>query len=293
MTSPEFLSRADFQAFYGDGIYRSTSRIPGNLIEILRPSSQHRPDYLGLLEKGLPWASESFLSFQPASHAALLEFAGRMELGMKLATQYFPSDPPSAFEAVMFECGGRMIEVHPSFGGDTFESGDDCFGSLLSLPDGLARSWLWRTGGWRIPCEPYSSYMLNRKLVSHPAYGWLHTDDYLDGLGRGWKKKFLPRIVEMFPDCLIPTKDEFDRDHYLFQCFLDTRPVNVFAPTGDQFFVISTRRNQIVYHVHAGDVANLRVLHDPVDAIDRYSAHTLRNLPGEFDFSPWSEPYRP
>ncbi len=186
-----------------------------------------------------------------------------------------------------------MIEVRPSFRGETYERGNDCFGNLLALPDGLAKSWLWRTEGWRIPGEPYGGLFVNRRLVTHPSYGWPPADTYLDSMGKGWKKKVLPTLVEMFPDSFIPAKDNSDCDHYNFNCFLDTRPANVFAPTGDQFFVISTRRDQVVYHVHEGDFANLRVLHDPVDAIDRYSAHTLRNLPGEFDFSPWSEPYRP
>jgi len=212
---------------------------------------------------------------------------------MKLVPKRFLTDPPSAFEAIMFECSGRMVEIRPSFDGDTYETGNDCFGCLLALPDDLAKSWLWRTEGWRIPGEAYSGLFVNRRLVTHPSYGWQHADGFLDSLGKGWRNRFLPRIVEMFPDCLVPASSEYDKDHYMFRCFLDTRPANIFAPVGDQFFVISTRRDQIVYHVHEGDFGNLRVLHDPVDAIDRYSAHTLRNLPGEFDFSPWSEPYQP
>jgi hypothetical protein len=284
------VSLEQFLAFYDAGVYEIGSRIPSDLVEIL---FSERNDVLGVLKRGLGWLIEPLAKFQPLSYAALVDCSSPLFLGMAYLTQHFPSDSPAGLTTIAFECSSRMVEVRPTSPGGTFEQGNDCFGCLLALPDSLARSWLWRTEGWRIPGEPYGGLFVNRRLVTHPAYGWVHTDDYLDSLGRGWKKKFLPRIAEMFPDCLVPTKDKFDRDHYLFRCFLDTRPANVFAPTGDQFFVISTRRDQIVYHVHAGDVANLRVLHDPVDAIDRYSAHTLRNLPGEFDFSPWSEPYRP
>lgn len=293
MSSMGSISALDFRNFYGEGIYSEVSEIPVELVEILRPPAKMRPDYLRLLSGGLHWITEPLMSLQPHSYAALFECAGPIQLGMKLVPQRFPSDPASAFEAIMFECSGQMVEIRPSFDGDTYERGDDCFGSLLALPDGLAKSWLWRTEGWRIPGEPYGGLFVNRKLVTHPSYGWPHTDDYLDSLGRGWKKKFLPSIVEMFPDCLKPATEKSRGNLYMFRCFLDTRPANVFAPTGDQFFVISTRRDQVVYHIHEGDITNLRVLHDPDVAIDRYSAYTLRNLPGEFDFSPWSEPYVP
>ena len=283
------ISRDEFVAFYGEGVYREARGIPGELVELLRPIGRY--DYLGLLTHGLSWAIEPLATLQPISYAALRECAGPLELGAKFATRHFMSDPPSAFRVAMFESQGRMVEIFPSFAGDTFESGNHCFESLFSLPDALSRSWLWRTDGWRIPGEVYEGRSSNRRLVAHPSVGWQQADDYLDTLGRGWKKRFLPGIVEKFPDCFVPASSKYDCDHYLLDCFLDTRPASISGPTGDQFFVVSTRRDQIVYHVHKGDVANLRVLHDPADAIDRYSAHALRNLPGEFDFSPWSEPY--
>jgi len=179
-----------------------------------------------------------------------------------------------------------MIQVEPCFVGDTYEEGNDCFGSLLSLPDALAKSWLWRTGGWRVPSEPFQGPLINRGLIGHPSSQWRDADQYLDSLGRGYKKKFLADLASRFPDCL--TKSNGIK-RYKFRCFLDTRKANQVGPVGDQFFVVSTRTDQVVYHIHHGDVANLRVLHDPADAIDRYSAHVLRNKDGEFDFSPWSE----
>ncbi len=288
--SGEEVSSADFLNFFNAGVYEQTSNIPSDLLDILGSCGY---DFLGALYRGLSWVSEPLSTLQPCSYAALLDSSDQLMLGMAYVTQHFPDERPAGLETLAFECGGRMVEVRPSFRGNTYERGNDCFGNLLALPDGLAKSWLWRTEGWRIPGEPYGGLFVNRRLVTHPSYGWVHTDDYLDSLGHGWKKRFLPRIVDMFPDCLKPAKERSRSNLYMFRCFLDTRPANVFAPTGDQFFVVSTRRDQVVYHVHKGDIANLRVLHDPVDAIDRYSAHTLRNLPGEFDFSPWSEPYRP
>jgi hypothetical protein len=284
------VSIEEFSNFFSAGVYEKSSDIPADLLDILTNDGY---DILGVLDRGRRWVSEPLRTFQPNSYAALRECSNPLLLGIAYATKHFPDDPPAGLETLAFESAGRMVEVRPSFRGKTYERGNDCFGCLPALPDGLAKSWLWRTEGWRIPGEPYGGLFVNRGLVTHPSYGWPPTDTFLDSIGKGWKKRILPRIVEMFPDCLEVASSEYDRDHYNFNCFLDTRPANVFTPTGDQFFVISTRRDQVVYHARAGDLANLRILHDPVDAIDRYSAHTLRNLPGEFDFSPWSEPYKP
>ncbi|WP_237642620.1 hypothetical protein [Stenotrophomonas panacihumi] len=283
------VSLTEFFSYFDAGVYERSSDIPKSLLEILLDNKE---DTLGLLDRGRDWAMEPLALLQPHSYEALLDCESPLLLGMSYVPQHFPDDQPAGLETLAFDSNGRMVEVRPCFRGDSYERGNDCFGTLLALPDGLAKSWLWRTEGWRIPGEPYGGLFVNRRLVTHPSFGWLHADRFLDSLGKGWRRKFLPKLVEMFPDCLVPAKSEYDKNHYMFRCFLDTRPANVFAPTGDQFFVISTRRDQVVYHVHEGDFANLRVLHDPVDAIDRYSAHTLRNLPGEFDFSSWSEPYR-
>ncbi len=242
-------------------------------------------NYKGLLEGGLDWLLEPFAVLQERSYSALRDCARSLNLGIVLI--YNPLYEVWRPVPVMFvDCAGKMIQVEPCFVGDTYEEGNDCFGSLLSLPDALAKSWLWRTGGWRVPSEPFQGPLINRGLIGHPSSQWRDADQYLDSLGRGYKKKFLADLASRFPDCL--TKSNGIK-RYKFRCFLDTRKANQVGPVGDQFFVVSTRTDQVVYHIHHGDVANLRVLHDPADAIDRYSAHVLRNKDGEFDFSPWSE----
>lgn len=288
------VTAREFKKFFRGSVYSSLNLVPHGLRGFIDPSlpdSAAYDDYAGLLRRGLNWVIEPFERYQPFSYAALSRPGNDFLIGIGQVESHFPTDLPSAFVALAFESAGRMIEVFAGPVSGAYEDGDDCFGVLLSLPEALAKSWLWRARSWRIPVEPYESFLVNRRLLGHPSGGWRRADDYLDTLGRGWRKKFLPGIVEKFPDCFVPALDDSDCDRYRFDCFLDTRPASISGPTGDQFFVVSTRRDQIVYHVHKGDVANLRVLHDPADAIDRYSAHVLRNLPGEFDFSPWSEPY--
>lgn len=47
--------------------------------------------------------------------------------------------------------------------------------------------------------------------------------------------------------------------------------------------------DQVVYHIHNGDIKRIRILHNPSEAIDAYCAHTLLRNPYRFDFMPWSE----
>ncbi len=244
-----------------------------------------RRGYNRLLKQGLAWVIEPFSALQPYSHAALSDCAGMLEVGVVL--MYDTLHEVTRSVLVMFvDCAGKMIEVEPCFEGRTYEEGNDCFGSLVSLPDALAKSWLWRTGGWRVPSEPFQGPLINRGLIGHPSSQWQVTDGFLDSLGKGFKKKYMPGLLERFPDMLTKTNGI---KRYCLEAFLDTRLANKGGPVGDQFFVLTTRTDQTVYHVHQGDVGKLRVLHDPADAIDRYCAHVLRNKDGEFDFSPWSE----
>src|ERR1044072_6218496 len=136
-----------------------------------------------------------------------MECAGPLLVGLHpLAEGFSPRALPSTIIVAFMIANERMIQVFPRNPNRTYEGGDDSFGSLRSLPDALAKSWLWRTGGWRVPSEPYESGLVNRRLIGHPWANWKETDDYLDTLGRGWKKKFLPKIVEIFPDILVPAK---------------------------------------------------------------------------------------
>lgn len=113
------VTRSEFRGFYGDGVYRHESQVPEELLEQLRPGG--RRDYFGFLARGLDWLAEPLKVLQPHSYEALCTWAGPLEVGAKMATRYFPTDPPAAFRAAMFESCGRMIEIVPSFGGATFE----------------------------------------------------------------------------------------------------------------------------------------------------------------------------
>jgi len=288
------VTPAECVQFFHGGIYQNPNDLQPALTHALTRAGKDISDdrgYLELLRLGRDWVIAPLRDLQPHSYSAFMESVGPLQVGLHpLEEGFSPRALPSTIVVAFMSAGRRMIQVFPWRRDSTYEMGEDWFGSLRTLPDALAKSWLWRTGGWRVPSEPYESGLVNRRLIGHPCANWMETTKYLDTLGRGWKKKFLPRIVDIFPDIFVPANSPEDMDHYYFECFLDTRPSVVYGPAGDQFFVCTTRTDQIVYHIHHGDVANIRILHDPADAIDRYCAHVLRNLPGDFDFSPWSEP---
>ena len=283
----------DFYLKYMDGgIYSDLDSIPINYKPFLydQPDREVR-DFVSFLKGKKEWVIETMEQLQPHSFEVFQSKASPLFIGMRLYSDpRYHGKPQELILFLFFDVCERMVEVRPRFAGSTYEDGDDCFGHLSSLPDELAKSWLWRTGGWRIPGELPEYISTYRQLIGHPAYSWPETDVYLDTLGRGYKKKYLPKIVERFPDCAVEARDKYDKKHHYFKCFLDTRPSGLSGPVGDQFFVCTKRTDQIVYHIHRGDVDNIRVLHNPAEAIDRYCAHTLLRTPSEFDFMPWSEP---
>ena len=283
----------EYRAYMDGGIYENYNQIPKEYLFIFeKDSSGNRPyDYMGLLKGKKEWVIENFQNLQPYSNEVFEKKASALKLGLTLISDpLHPQTPPEPYPSLFFDVCGRMIEVQATFAGSNYEDGDNCFDHLTSLPNALAKSWLWRTGGWRIPGELPEYISTYRQLIGHPAYSWPETDVYLDTLGRGYKKKYLPKIVERFPDCAVEARDKYDKKHHYFKCFLDTRPSGLSGPVGDQFFVCTKRTDQIVYHIHRGDVDNIRILHNPAEALDRYCAHTLLRTPSEFDFMPWSEP---
>ena len=47
----------------------------------------------------------------------------------------------------------------------------------------------------------------------------------------------------------------------------------------------------MVYYIRDADVANMMILADPAEAIDRYCEHVLLRNEERFDFRPWAIPF--
>jgi hypothetical protein len=291
------VSTPQYLAEMSGGIFQRYEDIPA----AIRPRLERRrdggraPDFAGMLKHGKEWVIAPLKELQPRSYAAFQEVVGPLLLGIVLIKDLMnPDGPPLVAPAMFFDASGRMLQVRPTFAGCTYEEGVDTLrGTLKSLPTALAESWLWRTEGWRIPGEAFQGPLINRCMVRHPMQGWEPVDDVLKSYDQKRYKSMMDALLHRFPEAVITLRNPHDGDPQVWtsmRCFLDTRPSGVVGPVGDQLFVFDHRQDQVVYHVHRGDIANVRILREPVGAIDRYCEHMLRRAPCEFDFLPWGEP---
>lgn len=289
------VSIAQCREHMDGGIYEHWEDVPETYRKAIArgDGGEGNYDYFGMLQKGKSWVVHPLEGLQPHSFTAFQEVVGPLLLGVVLVKDLLrPAGPPLVQPVLFFDANGRMVEVHPSFPGSTYEDGNFPE-SILSLPEDLAKSWLWRTKGWRTPSEPFQGPMINRRLIGHPSSQWEPIEAILQSFDRLNWKRLMMKILDRFPEAVVTHYNPHDGSPHKWtsmRCFLDTRPADLSGPVGDQFFVLDEKRDQTVYHIHQGDIDDIRVLRDPCDAIDRYCAHVLRRLPGEFDFSRWSDP---
>jgi hypothetical protein len=280
------------------GIYGRWEDVPHEFARkvVTRDDGIRTYDYAGMLQKGKAWVVEPLRALQPHSFQAFQDVVGDLLLGIVLIKDLMnPEGPPLVTPVLFFDASGRMVEVLPDFAGNNYEDGNDTFGAQLSLPEALAKSWLWRTQGWRVPSDPFQGPLINRGLVCHPMQGWESIEGVLKSFDRKRWKWMMKGILERFPDAIVTQYNPHDgspSEWISMRCFLDTRPPGVNGPVGDQLFVFDEKRDQTVYHIHNGNLDDIHVLREPADAIDRYCAHVLRRHQYEFDFSPWSEPLK-
>lgn len=238
---------------------------------------------------GKSWIIEPLRFLQPLSFAVLQEFASEYMVGFCWYGQFGLPKKDVMNTTGFFEIKKRVVNVSFPIEG-TYEDGK-YLNELAALPDELSHSWLWRCSNWCIADDPLGSVMTNRQLIGHPNGGWEPFDNILAEFDRQWKKKLLPLVLNKIPNAYITHYNPYNGKPYQWaslRCFLDTRPFGLSGKCGDQFFVLDTSYDKIVYHIHDGDVANLRILNNPAQAIDEYCAHTLLRTEGRFDFLPWS-----
>ena len=170
------VSTAQYVAEMSGGIFQHYEDIPA----AIRPRLERRrdggraADFAGMLKHGKEWVIAPLKELQPRSHAAFQEVVGPLLLGIVLIKDLMnPDGPPLVTPVMFFDASGRMLQVRPTFAGCTYEEGVDTLrGTLQSLPAALAKSWLWRTEGWRIPGEAFQGPLVNRCMVRHPMQGW-------------------------------------------------------------------------------------------------------------------------
>ena len=147
------------------------------------------------------------------------------------------------------------------------------------LPEPIWQAYYGRFSGLNIPDDNIVG-IYPRLLPLGPLECW---DACLDKV-RGYKKKYVPWLVERIPSIPMPKKGE---GVWGFRCFLNSRPV-LGTKEGDHLFFKSHEQDGVIYHLKDMDVENMRILSDPVEAIDRYCEHVLLQKPGRFDFLPYT-----
>lgn len=290
------LSPLDIRPDYFDLLCSDLKDIPQAEINLLH--SEERDYQIAALNKGgKSWLIEPLSQLQPKSFSVLQEHASKYMVGLHWYSSRGPSEPgkDSLSISTFFVVRDRIVSTRPPI--STYEDEHQlndfhCKESLLALPDALARSWLWRAGGWAIHSSLPGSVMVNRQLIGYPSGQWQSIGKLLRSFSREWEKKYLPIVQQQIPDAVMMHYNPHDgspSEWHSLRCFLDTRPEGLNGPYGDQFLVVDKHTDQLVYHIHNGDIKNIRILHNPGEAIDAYCAHTLLRNPYRFDFMPWSE----
>lgn len=275
-------------AVFNGGIYRRFCDVPSlyaSNITADRGAAIER-----IIDNGKSWLLETFESYQPESYATINDLGGDLFLGLSLVRNLLRPDSPDFVSPFLFiETPGGLVKVEPAPVGVTFEDGNDCFGSIRALPDGIAKSWLWRTGGWKIPESIPDNPLVSRRLVAHPQAAWVPVDRIIASYGQR-SKQLMHELARRIPEAVGTRRNVHDGLDYRWismRCFLDTRPEGIQGACGDQLFVVDSIRDGHVYHVSNGDVSSIGVLEDPVRAVDFYSSHILKGVEAEFDFMPW------
>jgi hypothetical protein len=275
---------------FNGGAYRRFQDIP---VEYIRGMAGTR-NYVSLeriLDNGKEWVLESFKGLQPESLRVLGELGNDIFLGITLIKDLLHVDAPDMVSPFLFiETPGGVVKIEEGLTEDTFEEGSVFGGSILALPDEISRSWLWRTGGWKIPEEIPDNPLSSRRLVAHPQASWLPINMVIASYGCRNPDVLMADVVAQVPRAVETRRNKYDGVDYKWvsmRCFLDTRKDGVQGKVGDQLFVVDSARDHVIYHVNNGDVGNIGVLDNPGEAVDFYSAYVLSGGEGCFDFSPW------
>lgn len=303
------LSEADFIAGYDSlaGVWHALEKYslfgkPGKLPKWIyeavfhgtRGASAER-DYYTPFKKGKEWLFELTCLNQPRTGKLLSEGSDLFLIADKFQNK------------IQFQMGlevhGKTLLIPRSFWGsnisDWDEHGgidvihDNRFSFYQSLPRPLADAYWNRFDGINLPPEPItgvSHWMLPRaKGINWETLSHFLTDRY-----RGYAKKLLPWFDERFPHLKPIRKGD---PYYGFRCILDTMPFDqtrtykeVSTSGIDSLWVEIGAKEPLVYLVTNGEIDKMRVLTDPVEAVDRYCEHVLLNRIERFDFHQFSRP---
>lgn len=244
-----------------------------------------------VLTLGLRGWFDTLRELQPLSYAILTEPQSFVLAGYR---RFFDNHPGHEKHLIRSKVAlivrDRAIKLRPYYTERPEEVGVAGFVGD-ALPEVLMRSWWYRTAGYQIVRSvPEPIHENAQPLLQYPGCG-TGVNDLVAALGQKAKRKHMPLLKEMFGAEAV-TK-VYQTGRVAFLCILDTRvPETVARECGDQLFVHMARKDQTVYHVRACRFDQMKKLNPATlaECFDRYFAHVLGRVPGEFDFAPYLLP---
>ena len=295
ITLTQVLEKNDFA-------FRSITEMPIDLYDFAFKGDGERRwyDLVTPLQNGKEWICEPMLPAQPRTAKILLSGSAIRLVARKFEGSYIC--------ALVQEVNGQVIQIHRQFWGSNPDDPDyqanvertnakltERWGEPrkmtqrhLSLPEPIRKAYYERIDGLRIPDSP-SVYGIYGRILPYSSGGeWQSIDGYLGDLKL--KKKLLPVIEEMIPDVKPKQKD---LPYTNFMMFLNSWGsfTGQKRTDGDHLFVKNHIQDGVVYYIRDADVANMMILADPAEAVDRYCEHVLLRKDERFDFRPWAVPF--
>lgn len=244
------------------------------------PREHRYRDYFTPLNKGKAWLFELTAKHQPLTAAAL-------QAGGELCLRCVTLDDGGLELALCMESSAQTVVISRGFSG--MNASDESYmkpreDRSLSLPLALREAYYTRFDGLDMPENTWLG--IHTRLLPFPIYRpWVSWDRFLEAF-KGYKSQYLAWLEARIPGV---TPQRKNAPWTNFMAFLDTRPT-LSGKEGDVLFVKNHVQDGVVYWVCDADIENMRVLADPVAALDHYCEHVLLGRAGRFDFMPYSVP---
>ena len=298
------VSLSDVQKAY-DFCFNHASEVPPRMKQRV---FEHREtgDRITPFERGKEWTFEFLSQYQPRTARQLLG-GGEFKLVATYMGPSFSGTGDAYNTHLVQEVNGQVVKIHRQFWGNNSDDPDYAENierenavllkrwgfpmradqRELSLPEPLRMAYYHRIDGLRIANSPVFG-IYGWLLPFASSNEWKKIDYYLAGLRL--KKKFLPLVEEMIPGIKPADKDMSYNNFMLFLSSWGsfTRKKR---SEGDHLFVKNHIQDGVVYYIRDADVANMMILAEPAEAVDRYCEHVLLRKEGRFDFRPWAVPF--
>lgn len=296
------------EEFFADAF---TNASPGEVLRWLAPEdfspeakdkifrSENAPDVYTPLQRGKEWLFELTLQEQPRTGRLLCDGGPLMVRVRPLSS--FTQDSVNILFDFGLEVQGKFVRVYRRFWGynpSDLDARDNQewlseMKFYRSLPKALARAYYHRFDGLDLPWPP--SFSLDTWMLPRPSgFSWPTFDHFLRDRYHGYKTKYLPWFDARFPHLKPKRKSD---PYFDFRCILETLPCDmtrrkrdVLRSGIDSLWIEIGEKESPVYLITNGEVDKMRVLIDPVEAIDLYCEHVLLNRLEPFDFHQFSRP---